>query len=165
MAIAAPGWRANREENRLGPGNGGLQIGGEAKPPGGDIFGNQLIKARFIDRHAPFMQRGDLGGVQVHHRDIHAEFREAGAGNQADIAGADHRDAHGALLKAEARLQWRGRPWLARGSSGLSPFSAMGQQGAQAFQIAFRPADQIARRGAIRVQRQGGQADIAVNTQ
>jgi hypothetical protein len=38
-----------------------------------------------------------------------------------------------------------------KGSVGLSTLSAMGQQGAQAFQIAFRPADQIARRGAIGV--------------
>jgi hypothetical protein len=41
----------------------------------------------------------------------------------------------------------------------------MGQQGAEAFQIAFRPADQIARRGAIGVKRQRRQADIAVNPQ
>ena len=79
MAIAAPRWRANCEENRICPGNRGLQFGGEAKPPGGDILRDKLIKARFIDRHTPFMQRGDLGGVHIHHRDIHAEFREAGA--------------------------------------------------------------------------------------
>ena len=165
MAIAAPGWRADREENRIRPGDGGFQIGGEAKPAGFDIFRDQLIKPRLIDRHAPFMQRGDLGGIQVHHRDIHAEFREAGAGYQADIAGADHGNAHGLLLKPQAGLQWRGKAWLARGSTGLRTLSAMGQQGAQAFQITLCPADQIARRGAIGVQGQGGQPDIAVNPQ
>ena len=64
MAIAAPRWRADCQENGVRPGNGGFQIRGEAKPPGSDIFGNKLIQPRFIDRHAPFMQRGDLGAVE-----------------------------------------------------------------------------------------------------
>ena len=165
MAIAAPGWRADREENGIRPGDGGLQIGGEAKPASSDIFRNQLIQPRFIDRHAPFMQRGDLGGINIHHRYIHAEFGEAGAGYQADIAGPDHGDAHGVLLRFEARLQWRGQPGLARGSAGDKALSAMGQQGAQAFQITLGPADQIARRCSIRVQRQRCQADVTVNAE
>ena len=40
------------------------------------------------------MQRRDLAGVLVDADDVVAEIGKAGARNEADIAGADHRDAH-----------------------------------------------------------------------
>ena len=52
----------------------------------------------------PCAQGGDLGRVLVDADDLMAEFRQAGAGNQADIARADHRDAHENFPKSGAFL-------------------------------------------------------------
>ena len=64
------------------------------EPPGGGVGGDHLLEARLVDRHLAFLQARDLAFVLVDAGDFDAEFGKAGAGNQADIAAADHRNAH-----------------------------------------------------------------------
>ena len=94
MAVAAPGRRADRDEHRLGAVHRVGQVVGEREPAGGDVLCHQLVQARLVDRHAALMQRGELLGVGLHNGDVDAELGEAGAGDQADIAAADHRNTH-----------------------------------------------------------------------
>jgi hypothetical protein len=94
VAIAATGRRADRDEHRLGTANRGSKIGGEGEPAGSDVFRHHLVQARLIDRHVAFVQGGQLVGIDLDHCDFGAELGEAGAGDQADIAAADHRNTH-----------------------------------------------------------------------
>ena len=94
MAVAAAGRRADGDEHRLGVVHRGGEVAGEREPAGRDVLRDQLFEAGLVDRHASFAQGGELLGVGLHHRDVGAEFGEAGAGDQADIAAADHRDTH-----------------------------------------------------------------------
>ena len=94
MAVAAPRRRADRDEDRVGLGHRRLQVGGEAQPPGLHVGGDQIVEARLVDRHLAALERRDLAGVLVDAGDVMAEIGKAGPGNEADIAGADHRDAH-----------------------------------------------------------------------
>ena len=94
MTVAAPRRRADRDEHRLGPVDRGGQVAGEGEAAGRDVVGHQLLQARFVDRHFAVAQRGELSRIGLDHRDLGAEFGEAGAGYQADIAATDHRDTH-----------------------------------------------------------------------
>ena len=94
VAVAAPRRRADRDEDRVGLGHRALQIGGEAQPPRAHVGGDQIVEAGLVDRHLAALQRRDLAGVLVDAGDVVAEIGKAGPGNEADIAGADHRDAH-----------------------------------------------------------------------
>ena len=66
----------------------------KASRPALTLLSHQLVQAGFVDRHAALAQGGELAGVGFDHRDLGAELGEAGAGDEADIAAADHRDAH-----------------------------------------------------------------------
>ena len=94
MAVTAPGRGADRDEHRLGVTHRGSEVPRKGKAAGGDVLGHQLVETGFIDRHAAFMQGGQLRGIGFHHGDVGAELGEAGAGYQADIAAADHRNTH-----------------------------------------------------------------------
>ena len=95
MAVAAPAGRAHRDEHRFGARHGGFQIGGEGQAPGLGIGRHHIVQARLKDGNAAGLQGLDLAGILVDADHVMAEFRQAGAGHQADIARADHRDAHG----------------------------------------------------------------------
>ena len=95
MAVAAPRRRADRDEHRVGfappaPARSVVKI----SRPGLHVGGHQLVEARLEDRDLAALQRCDLAGVLVDAGDLVAEIGKAGAGHQADIARADHRDAH-----------------------------------------------------------------------
>ena len=94
VAVAAARRRADRDEDRIGRGHRRLQLGRKAQPPGLNVGGDQIVEAGLVDRHLAALQRRDLAGVLVDADDVVAEIGKAGPGNEADIAGADHRDAH-----------------------------------------------------------------------
>ena len=74
MAIAAPRWRAHRNEDHIALRNAGCQIGGKTQPPVLDIVGHQLLKTRLEDRDAAGQQRFDLAGVLVDADNIMTEI-------------------------------------------------------------------------------------------
>ena len=94
MAVAAPRRRADGDEDGVGILHRGGKVGGEFEPSGGLVGGHQLVESRLVDRHLAFCEAGDLGGVVVDAGDVHPELGEAGARNEPDITGADHRNAH-----------------------------------------------------------------------
>ena len=94
MAVAAARRRADRDENRAGFGHRTLQLGRKAQAPGLHVGGDQIVEARLVDRHLAALQRRDLVGVLVDAGDVMAEIGKAGPRNEADVAGADHCNAH-----------------------------------------------------------------------
>ena len=70
-------------------------LDGEAQPSLPDIGGDKLGQARLEDWNFAAAERGDALGVLVDAGHVVTEFSKAGAGNEPDIAGADHRHAHG----------------------------------------------------------------------
>ena len=72
------------------------EIRAEIEPPRLHVVGDQPIESRFEDRHVAGLDLGDLGRVLVDAHHVMAELREAGAGNQSDVARADHGDTHAA---------------------------------------------------------------------
>src|SRR5436853_3100489 len=123
MAVAAPRRGPDGDEHGLRSGHALLEIGGEGEAPAADVALDQLVEARLEDRHLALLQRRDLPSVLVDAGHVVAEIGKARAGNQADIARADHRDAHrtslivevGArLARAASALQALSRSWTAR---------------------------------------------------
>ena len=94
MAIAAPRRGSDRDEDCIGIGDGGRQFGRKGEPSGRDIGGDQRVEPRFVNRHAPRVQRVNLSGILVDADDIMAEIGKTGPRYQSHIAGADHRDFH-----------------------------------------------------------------------
>src|SRR5262245_54606750 len=104
MTIAAPRRRAHGNEDRFS-GLGRLgKAGREEEPLLAHVLGDQLGEARLVDGHLAPRQRGDLVGVLVDAGDGVAEVGKTGAGDQADITGTDHCNAHGRLTS------WKGDP-------------------------------------------------------
>jgi hypothetical protein len=54
----------------------------------------QLLEARFVDRHRPATQLLDLVSVLIGAGDVPAELGKTGSGDKADIARPDHADVH-----------------------------------------------------------------------
>ena len=73
------------------------QIGREGQPALAHVLGHEIAQPRLEDRDLAAVQRLDLGRVLVDAADVVAEIGKAGAGDQADIARSDHRDAHQGL--------------------------------------------------------------------
>ena len=71
----------------------------KVKPAGGDVFLHQFLQARLVNGDAAGLEQFDLGRVVIHADDLVADFGEAGAGDQADVAGADDGQFHGRLFK------------------------------------------------------------------
>ena len=107
MAVAAARRRPDRDEHGLGALDALREIGREAQPPALGIGLDQRFQPRLPDRHAPGVEPVDLGRVLVDAADLMAEIGKAGAGNEPDIAGADHRDAH-AIAPCSCRVELRG---------------------------------------------------------
>ncbi len=124
VAVTAPCGRADGDEHRLGAVERRGQVVGEREPAGLDVFPHQLFQAGFVDRHPAFAQRGELDDVGFHHRDLGAEFREAGAGHQADIAAANHRYTHlpGSLCRRGADSAQDGRRFQRHYAPKIQPF-------------------------------------------
>ena len=94
VAVAAARGRADGDEHRVGGFDRAGEIVAEFQPPGARIGGNQIVEPRLVDRHLAARQRRHLAGVLVDASHLMAEIGKAGPGDEADIAGADHGDAH-----------------------------------------------------------------------
>ena len=93
MAVAAARRRADRDEHRLGLGDA-RGLAGEFEPALPHIGLDQIGEPRLEDRDFAAIERRDLAGILVDAGDLMAEIGKAGAGNEPDIAGADHGHAH-----------------------------------------------------------------------
>jgi hypothetical protein len=64
------------------------------RPPGGGVARHQVVEARFVDRDITLLEGVYPCLLLVDAGDAGTEFGETGAGNQADVAGADHHNVH-----------------------------------------------------------------------
>ena len=101
------GRRADGDELQRAVRDRGVDVGGEPESSGLHIAPDQRREAGLVDRHAAAVQGRDLGGVDVEAQHVIADFRETGAGDEADVTGADDRDLHAgvssdALMAASA---------------------------------------------------------------
>ena len=71
-----------------------FQVAGERQSPCGDILGHQIIKAGLIDWDDALFQLFNLGRIFIDANHVVTEIRKTNTRNQADIAGANHRNLH-----------------------------------------------------------------------
>ena len=90
--------RADGDEHRVGTGNRRRRVGGEAEPAGGDVGFHQHLEPGFEDGNLAPAQTPDLVFVAVDADHLDPELGEARAGDEPDVAGADHHDAHGPAI-------------------------------------------------------------------
>ena len=76
----------------MGHALGGIQA--EAQPSRRLVFGDQAVQSRLVDGDLAAAQHLDLPGINVHAQDLVAHFRQAGPGDQADVARAIDGDLH-----------------------------------------------------------------------
>ena len=93
MAVAAARRRADRDEHRLGGGDGG-GVDRKAQAFLADIGLDQIGEARLENRNLAAIERGYLLRILVDAGHVVAEIGKAGAGHQPHIACADHGHAH-----------------------------------------------------------------------
>jgi hypothetical protein len=96
VAIAAAQWRADGDEHGIGIADA-AGLHGEFEPALLDVRGNKINEAGLEDRDFSPSQRRDPTGILVDASHMMTEIGKAGAGNQADIPGADHGHAHQGL--------------------------------------------------------------------
>jgi hypothetical protein len=91
-ALAVEG-RADGDEGDLGVEHRGPQVGGGAQALA-DVALEQILQAVLVDRRLAAVDAVDLALVDVDAQAVVADLGEAGAGDDADIAGADDGDLH-----------------------------------------------------------------------
>src|SRR5262249_53315791 len=62
---------------------------------------DELGEPGLVERNLTAAQCGDASCIDVDARDVVAEVREPGAGDQPDVARADHSDLHGGTLPCD----------------------------------------------------------------
>ena len=133
VAVAAAGRGADGDEDCLGAVQRGGKVAGEGQAAGLDVGGDELVKARLIDRHAAIGESGEFSLVGLDDGDLSAKLGEAGAGDETDIAAANHDDAHGLVPRCGCGLgraqrrpgvpgrRWGSSGWLDRAEHGKEP--------------------------------------------
>ena len=94
---------AHREKLQLAVRHARGDVGREAQPPGLLVALHDGLEAWLEDRNFSAVQAGDLVLVQVEAEDVVAGVREAGARDQADIAGTDDGYVHGVSSNSSVR--------------------------------------------------------------
>ncbi len=88
------GRRADRDELDLAVRDARFHIGGKRDAPGRAGARDDFLQARLVDRNPAVVQDLDLAGIDVEAKHVVPDFREARAGDETDVAGADDGDFH-----------------------------------------------------------------------
>ncbi len=67
---------------------------GEAQALGGDVAVDELLEAGLVNRDFAALQHVHLALVVIDADDVVADFREAGARDETDVAGTDDAEIH-----------------------------------------------------------------------
>ena len=94
MAVTAAGGRSNGNENGIRVADRLFRRRSEEKTFLGNVLGNQILKARFVDRDLSVVQSVDLACILVDAGHDVAEISKTGSGHQTDIAGPNHSNTH-----------------------------------------------------------------------
>ena len=92
------GWCAHGDEDHLAVGDGVGGIGGETQAAFGVVGFHHGFQTGFVDRHDALVEAVDLGGINIHAADVVADFRQTGAGDEADVAGSKDGEVHGLVV-------------------------------------------------------------------
>ncbi len=111
MAVAAPRRRADRDEDGLRALHALGDVGGERRADRPSVAGDELVEPGLEDRDLAALQGRDLVGVLIDAYDRMAEVGEAGAGDQPDIARADHRKSHKLIPSSHTRQKDRSKAY------------------------------------------------------
>ncbi len=93
VAVAAAGRRADSDEDGVGFGDA-RRLVSKFQPALADVGFDEVRKSRLEDRNFALLERGDPARILVDAGDLMAEIGKAGAGDEPDITGADHANAH-----------------------------------------------------------------------
>ena len=85
------GRRADRDELQRSVGDRGVDIGGESQAAAGDVAPDHVLQTGLVDGDAAAVEGLDLAGIDVQTHHVVADLGEAGTGDEADVAGPDHR--------------------------------------------------------------------------
>jgi hypothetical protein len=97
-AAVAPARGADADEDhRPVPDRLGL-VAGHPEPPLPDHLAEQLLETRLVEPGAALADEVQLAGVVVVDHDVVADMGKGGSGDEANVAGADHGDAHAGRL-------------------------------------------------------------------
>ena len=88
------GRRADGDELYFGVVDGFCHVGGEAQPAFGHVALDDGLQAGLPDRDDTGLELVDLALVDIHADHGMADFREAGAGDEANVAGAENGEFH-----------------------------------------------------------------------
>ena len=69
-------------------------IGREFEPPRFDVARDHVRQVGLVNGHAAVLQDGNLARINVEPQHVVADLRQAGAGHQTDVSGANHGDLH-----------------------------------------------------------------------
>ena len=86
--------RADRDELEQAVRDAFRRVGRELEAPLVDVALDEHVEAGLVDRDLALLQALDLARVDVDADDVVAGFRQAGARDQADVAGAEDCDFH-----------------------------------------------------------------------
>jgi hypothetical protein len=84
------------------------RVGGDGEPAAATLRAHDLPAGRLVDRDLAALQQLDLALVDVEAQHVVADVGEAGAGDEADVAGSDDADLHAALLRRDCVDRIRG---------------------------------------------------------
>ncbi len=72
----------------------GLGVGGEAQPPGVEIALDHCVETRLMDGDLAALEQVDLARVHIDADHGVAGIRQASAGDEAHVTGAEDRNSH-----------------------------------------------------------------------
>ncbi len=103
------------------------------------VAGDDLLQARLVDRHFAATECVDAGDQDVAKHHLVAELREARAGDETDVSGAEDNDALSRPAHRERRIrERRARPLLLRGAAEIEQTVQLPQHAARDH-VATRP--------------------------
>ena len=105
VTVAAARRRADGDEHHVGFAECRSRLAANCEPPLPHVGFDELGEARLENRNFAAIERRDPPGILVDAGHVVTEIGKAGAGNKADIAGADHGHAHKALRGGADRIR------------------------------------------------------------
>src|SRR5690606_32817003 len=109
---------ADGDEDDIGEIDALGNVGREPQTAGMHVVDHHRFQARLVDRQAAREQSFDLGLVGIDAQDVVADIRQAGARDQADVAGANYRHIHASVT---LRASWKETVGASRRRPGRSP--------------------------------------------
>jgi hypothetical protein len=105
MPVPATRRRADRDEYSVGATHSLSQRGGKYQPPLLEVRADDIAEPGREDWNFARIQSRNLRAILIDARDLMAEIRNTGAGNEPHIASADHRNPHACHSSHQPQFQ------------------------------------------------------------